>query len=421
MAKKRKSTKSKRPQRGADGKFHIRKYVGLREDGSRYYKTFEGFTLDDIEFDFLAHKREFAAGLIKDENTHGAAKERPVLTLGDAIDKYIDTCRVLAKGKDFSHSTIPGYKSIRNHAFQDIIDKPVDQITVDDIQTSLDKRATQVKRVKDGKEEHLSPKTIKNEFYLLKPVLDKYAPNLNLKTIKIAKKKKRRAMVLNNSDAPAILKAAHDLHPEFFVYTLLTMNTGMRPSEVYALTWGDVSARPEIAIVEGKRVLYGEINVQKAKVMNEDRVYAEKGTKTEAGERVLKHAWSLFETIYSAVPRGEDDEPMLKMTPRRQQYYWDKLRTQLGLPDDRRFYDLRHYHCSVMVAEGAPEDYIAADMGHSTIQMAHDVYIELIGEKQRDIFAGVATHVDGLIEQFNALNAQKPAQAPEKNLMLASF
>lgn len=403
--------KSNHPRRGADGLYHVQKYIGRREDGSRYYKWFHGKEWNALLLDVALAKKAFAAGQIPDEDTRRKTEEaqRPrELTLGDAIDKYIETCRVLSKSQgDFSHSTIPGYKSIRKNAFQDIIDKPISQITVDDIQISLDRRATQVRKLKNGTEKTISAKTIKNEYYLLKPVMDKYAPDLNLKTIKLAKRKKKKALILNNADAPVILKAAYDLHPEFFLYTLLTMNTGMRPSEVYALTWGDISARPEVALVEGRKIVYGRIAVHKAKVMNEDRVYKEKGTKTEAGERVLSHAWSLFEALYSVRPRGADDAPVVDMSPRQQQYYWDRLRDQLGLPKERRFYDLRHYHCSVMVAEGAPEDYIAADMGHSTIQMAHDVYVEIIGEKKRDIFAGVAAHTDDLITKFNLLNENK--------------
>lgn len=414
------NTKSKRPKRGRDGQYHVQKYIGKRADGSRYYKWFHNKDWNALLLDVALEKKAFAAGQIPDEDTR-RPEDKPKyreMTLGDAIDKYIDTCRVLTKGKDFSHATIPGYKSIRENAFQDIIDKPISQITVDDIQTSLDRRATQVKKLKNGTEKTLSPKTIKNEYYLLKPVMDKYAPDLNLKTIKLAKRKKKKALILNNADAPVILKYAYDLHPEFFIYTLLTMNTGMRPSEIYALTWGDISAQPEIALIDGKKIIYGQINVHKAKVMNEDRVYEEKGTKTEAGERVLSHAWSLFQAIYSVKQRGADGEPLVKMNPRQQQYYWDRLRDQLGLPQDRRFYDLRHYHCSVMVAEGAPEDYIAAEMGHSTIQMAHDVYVEIIGEKKRDIFAGVATHTDDLLERFNSLNATADATDSKQSLLI---
>lgn len=383
------ASKSNRPKKGKDGKYHKQAYIGKRADGTSIYKRFSDTDWHNLILQIAQYKSDFKAGLIQPDT--------PALTLGDAMDKYIDTCRILSRTDDFSHATIPGYMAIRKNAFQDLMDKRITEITVDDVQTSLEKRMTQNSE-RTGKP--LTVKTIRNEYYLLKPVLEKYAPALNLKPIKLPKRKKRRRLVLENADAPLILKCAYEMHPEFFVYTLLTMNTGMRPSEVYALRWGDLSAEPQIALIDKQKLLYGEINISKARTMNEFRVYEEKVTKTEAGERVLTHDWSMFETIYSVLPRGEDDAQMLKMNPRQQQYYWDKLRTALGMPKERRFYDLRHYHCSVMVAKGAPEDYIAADMGHSTIQMAHDVYIEIIGEKQRDINFGVAQNTAELMQTF---------------------
>lgn len=395
-------TKQKKGRKGKDGLYTIQKFICVRPDGTRYYERFRGTTWSDVVIEAETYKKEYLAGMHRGEDSK-MPQEKP-LTLGEAMDKYIETCRVLSKTEDFSHATIPGYLSIRKNAFQDIMDKPVTSITVDDVQTSLEKRMTQDSE-RTGKP--ISTKSLRNEYYLLKPVLDKYAPDLNLKTIKLPKRKKRKLMVFENAEAPIILKYAYEMHPEFFVYTLLTMNTGMRPSEVYALRWRDLSAAPQIALVNQQKLVYGAINVSKARTMNEFRKYEEKTTKTEAGERVLTHDWSMFETIYSVLPRGEDDEQVVKMNPRQQQYYWDKLRQDLNLPKERRFYDLRHYHCSVMVAKGAPEDYIAADMGHSTIQMAHDVYVEIIGEKQRDINLGVAENTADLMQTFR--NATKSA------------
>lgn len=402
MAKK---TKSRKGKRGPDGLYHVQKFICTREDGTRFYKRFCAASWNDVIAEANTYKKEYLAGMHRGEDPK--LPELKPLTLGEAMDKYIETCRVLSRTEDFSHATIPGYLSIRKNAFQDLMDKPVASITVDDVQTSLEKRMTQNSE-RTGKP--ISVKSLRNEYYLLKPVLEKYAPDLNLKPVKLPKRRKKKLMILENAEAPVILKHAYEMHPEFFVYTLLTMNTGMRPSEVYALRWRDLSAAPQIALINQKKFVYGEINVSRARTMNEFRKYEEKSTKTEAGERVLTHDWSMFETIYSVIPRGQDDEQVLRMNPRQQQYYWDKLRTELGLPKERRFYDLRHYHCSVMIAKGAPEDYIAADMGHSTIQMAHDVYVEIIGEKQRDINIGVAENTASLIQSFlHATNATKGA------------
>lgn len=384
-------SKSKRPKRGADGLYHVQAYIGRYQDGRKFYKRFIGSDWKQLQFDILTFRKEYESGQHQEEDP----TVEKVLTLDEAFIKYIDTCRALCQSEgDYSHSTIPGYESIRKHAFQSIMSKPIDKITIDDIQSYLDTATN----AKTGKRK--SGKTLRNEFYLLKPVLEKYAPHMDLNKIKLAKRKKRRKMVMRMADAPTILAAAYDRHPEFFLYTLFTMVLGLRPSEVYALTWGDISAQPQISLVDQQKRLYGTVSVNKAAVMNEDRVYKEKGPKTEAGARTLVHDWSFFETLYAARPRGADHERMLEMTPRRQQYHWNLLRDDLGLAKEMRFYDLRHYHCSVMVASGAPEDYIAADMGHSTIQMAHDVYVELLEEKQQDINLSVANYTADLMQEF---------------------
>lgn len=395
-----------KPQRGADGLFHVQAYIGKYPNGKKFYKRFSGKDWKRLQADIALYRADYAEGRIEVEEP-----ENPVFTLDDAFTKYIDTCRALESEGDYSCSTIPAYDSIRRNAFGNIMHKPVDQITIDDIQTYLDTAISQ----RTGKRK--SGKTLKNEFYLLKPVLEKYAPKIDLNKIKLAKRKKRRKMVMRMADAPIILKAAHDLHPEFFVYTLFTMVLGMRPSEIYALTWADISAEPQIGIIDGQKYTYGTVSVSKASVMNEFRKYETKGTKTEAGTRDLQNDWSLFETLYAAIPRGRDDERVLKMNTRQQQYYWERLRSQIDVDDTLRFYDLRHYHCSVMVASGAPEDYIAADMGHSTIQMAHDVYVELIEEKQQNINLSVCKYSADLMRDFRQ-TTQRTTDT-RKTLMIA--
>lgn len=408
---KKQSKKPSRPERAADGLYHVQVYLGKYPDGKKCYRRFADEDWTNLQLTILVSKKEFAEGKRLPEK-HDAPKP---MTLYEAMGKYIDTCRTLCEDEgDYSYSTIPAYESIRKHAFKNVMQKPVDEITVDDIQTYLDTATN----VKTGARK--SGKTLKNEFYLLKPVIEKYAPHIDLRKIKLAKKKKRRKMVMRMADAPSILKAAHEIHPEFFVYVLCTMVLGMRPSETFALTWGDISAEPQIALIDQQKYIYGTVSVSKAAVMNELRVYSVKGTKTEAGTRTLTHDWSFFETLYAAVPRGKNNERVLKMNPRQEQYYWNKLRTQMGMDEGMRFYDLRHYHCSVMVASGAPEDYIAADMGHSTINMAHDVYVELIEEKQQNININMAGYTSELMQKFrNAKQTTNQTTQAQKTLMIA--
>ena len=385
----KKQNKHSRPKRGADGLFHTQVCIGHYPDGKRCYKRFSGKNWDDVQLDILLAKKNFSAEPVPKEH------EKREMTLREAFAKYIDTCRVLCgESGDYSHATIPAYESVAKFAFQSVMDKPISSITVDDIQTYLDTATN----ARTGARK--SAKTLRNEFYLLKPILAKYAPNVDISKVKLAKKKKRKKLIMRMSDAPMILRTAHELNSEFFVYVLCTMVLGLRPSETYALTWADISSEPQYALVDGHKYTYGVVSINKAAVPNEFGTYSLKGTKTEAGTRDLTNDWSFFAMLYDAIPRGKDEERILRMTPGNMRHYWQKLCKVVCPEEGMRFYDLRHYHCSVMVASGAPEDYIAADMGHSTIQMAHEVYVELIEEKKQNIDLSVGRYTASLMQSI---------------------
>ena len=64
-------------------------------------------------------------------------KKKQTLTLGQAMDEFIDTCRV----QGYSPSTIPAYVSIRENSFPMLVSLRLDQITERDIQKAIDARA----------------------------------------------------------------------------------------------------------------------------------------------------------------------------------------------------------------------------------------------------------------------------------------
>lgn len=59
-------------------------------------------------------------------------EKRVPLTLGNAIDKYIE-----AKSATLSPSTIRGYKSVRRNYFPEIIDENISDLTQADIQLAM--------------------------------------------------------------------------------------------------------------------------------------------------------------------------------------------------------------------------------------------------------------------------------------------
>ena len=386
----------RRPKKGKDGLYHIQKYIGKFPDGSNYYERFKGEIWVDVLAEAEAFKRAWRAGLAPQppqkqrnrQRTKHILETPPVVEaprvplLGDAIDRYIETCELTGA----SPATIAGYASIRKRALPALMSQQIDAISLDDIQAALNDRART----------H-SPKTVRNELGLLRPVLGIHRPDLDLRRLKIAKNARRKKLIMSNAGAQEILLAAQQHRADFYIYVLFGLFAGLRPSESYALLWRDISAAPLTSITRGQRVSFGEINVYKARVKDRDGVYRLKGTKTDAGDRTITVDWSFFETLYDAKPRGKDDERILTITPEQCTHEWGRLRRDLGLPKGLRYYDLRHYYASAMIAAGAPEDYVAASMGHSTVDFTHQIYVELIAEKQSQINADMATHTARLL------------------------
>ena len=345
------------------GKWNARVYIG-EVDGKKVSRSFTASTKSEAQR--MAAAFEIEQKAVEKEQLI----TRRIPTLSEAMADFVQTCR--AQG--YSPSTIRGYNSIAKNAFSDLAEKKVNLITAADIQKCVDARSLE-----------RSVKTVRNEFFFLESVLKLHAPELRLDRIILAKRKKPKKRTFSRSWSKDILAEARK-DPEFYLYVSLIMLASLRPSEAYALTWADISAEPLTAIGSGgKPFQFGEISVTKAAVLNEYHRYSQKGTKSEAGERIVSVAWPFFRDLYSLRPRGDEEDRILQMPPKLISYRWRRLRERLGLPSDFRFYDLRHYFATAMVASGATEEELQSAMGHSTATFTHSVYVETFEEARRSV------------------------------------
>lgn len=388
--------KTRKPKRGSDGLFHARKYIGKYPDGTRCYERFSDKSWDNLLLQVAQRRVDFEQGV---DALPKSTRSEPMLTLVVAIEKYIDTCRVMYEtAGEYSAATITSYLSIcksidKNPFFDDVAHCFIEHVTVDKLQTAFDAAA---------RDKHLSAKTLRNWWGLIKPALDKYGPDIRLDKVKIAKSKSKKAMVICEANMPLVLSEARKINDDFFLYVLFSAVLGTRPSESYALTWADVSASKQTSISGGKVQEYGEVFIGKACVRDEFNKYQEKGTKTEAGTRTLSRPWSFFELLYSVRPRGKDNEKIITMRADAIPYRWKKLKERVDLPEGMVMYDLRHYHATVMKACGAPDTYIASDMGHSDIATTHKHYFEALDVKKQEINAAVYDHTDTLLKVISS-------------------
>lgn len=177
--------------------------------------------------------------------------------------------------------------------------------------------------------------------------------------------------------------------------------TGMRPGELFALSWHDIDFDEHVIHVEwALKDKIGKIGRPKGRDGGKVRVIA----MTPPAEKALR----LLQRLNAPSPmalRKEPNDPRDKgheaplvfatkrgrpMTHRNHHFYWDPVRKAFyqQLPDNRKpivgvdldFYELRHYYGSWLADQGASPYDIAHEMGHADGgKLAMKVYIH-VGE-----------------------------------------
>ena len=224
------------------------------------------------------------------------------------------------------------YRHIRRCCLGNLEQMPVDKITALDVQRTI-----------NAYSRTHSPKTVRNVFGLIHKVLSICKPSLDLRQIILPK-----PHTTVNDDAVIVIPD-DDMIVQLFEYTkahdtelykaiLLAATTGLRRSELCALTWQDINFD------------FCAITVNKAVVMGSDMAYHSKAPKSAAGIRTNPLPRSVVDILRQY--RGKPDEPVINLTPNCITYRYCRLRDKLHIPG--RFHDLRHYHASVLVALGIP-------------------------------------------------------------------
>ena len=287
------------------------------------------------------------------------SKKHPPLE--EALDEYLETCRVVG----MSPATVRGYTSLRNSAYEELLHRRVDTLTVRDLQLWINARSKQV-----------SPKTVRNSFTLLQTVLKQHQVRIDFATVRLPKPQRTEIDIPSDSQVAHLLDLLYNDSDMYLAVSFAAL-MGLRRSEICGLTWSDIKVKNGVAI----------LSINKALVMGENGEYAEKPPKTAAGRRDLVIPAPLYEEI----KRRRNLRPnIVGLTPNTISIRFTKAAKAIDMPS--RFHGLRHYHASVMLREGVPEKYIVADMGHSSFDMVKMVYGHVMAEKQSAIHEAMETH-----------------------------
>lgn len=318
------------------GSWRCRPYAGKDASGKRLYPSVTAPTRKQAEME---------AALVE----YRAKRAPESVTLGDALDKYID----LKEGM-LSPATIRSYRGLRRGAYATIIDKRIDRLNAEDFQRAVNEFAA-----------GHSPKTTRNASGLLSVVMKLYAPGFLYK-VSLPQRKKTQIVVPSHEEVAKLVGAIKGTHMETAL--MFASALGLRRSEVSALTWDDIDFKKNT------------VTVGKAMVKNDDGVWIVKGPKSVAGNRTISMPAPLAKHLRSL---KRDGDSVVPLNPNAITERFIRLRNRLGI--HCRLHDLRHYYASMMLALGVPDKYAMVRMGHETDTMLKTVYQHLMDDKDKEV------------------------------------
>lgn len=288
----------------------------------------------------VAHAKALAlkTGMIRE------AKSPASMTVGDAIDRYIDS-----KDAVLSPATIRGYRKIRKNNLQELMDVRLPALTQERVQKAINSMA----------KSH-APKSVRNAHGLLSAVLAEFYPDMTLRTT-LPQKKRYEAAIPDVDEIRTIIETFSGSVME--VPILLAAWLGLRESEIRGLTWDCIR---------------GDILHVKGAIVDGDDGPAEKGTKTFSGDRYIRMPQRLLDALDRLPHRGEH---IVSLSGQAMYKRFTYRCRKLGLPH-YRFHDLRHVAASVAMSVGVPDTYNQKRMGHKTDNMLKTVYLHTLKSKE---------------------------------------
>lgn len=284
------------------------------------------------EKEYYAKARALKSGLIK------AKKAAPKMTLGTAIDNYIES-----NSNVLSPSTIKAYKSYRKFRFQAVIDKDLGSIT------------NWQRVVNDESQKKISAKTLANAWRLITASLR--AQGMEIPDVALPKVAKAERPWLDYEQIKDFLAAINGEDCE--LAALLALH-GLRLSELLALTAEKVDLDKGLMQISG------------AMVFNENGELVEKSTnKNKTSQR----------TVHIVIPRLEKllegkEGRLVTTHPNTLRSQINAVCKKAGLPLIG-FHGLRHSFASLAYHLEWSEMTVMHEGGWSNTQTVHSIYTHL--------------------------------------------
>lgn len=220
--------------------------------------------------------------------------------------------------------------------------------------------------------------------------------------VKLPKKENKKTTEADLKILPmsSIKKISLFLEPSnsFYIPFHIGLNTGMRVSEVCALTWDCIDLYEgtitvdKIMVCVNKKWVFGtpkthssyrtiQIGATLIKILKEHKIH-QKENRLKYGE---------FYTVSDFVCTKENGE---NVTPASCKWSGRNIREKLGI--DFNFHSLRHTHATLLLEQGAPIKDIQTRLGHSRSGITLDTYSHLTDKMKNqtvDIFERLMNEV----------------------------
>lgn len=304
----------------------------------RIRKTYKGTTYT-VVFDHKPTQKEITQAMAAELDKEPVKKTK--LTFETAAQQYIQS-----KSNIISPSTEREYLGTLKRLSDGFKQILISDICQNDIQLEINRLAAT-----------LSPKTVRNYHGFISSVLGVYKPNLKISTT-LPQKRKNEPYIPSDQDIKQILEHAKGT---IFEIPVLLGCYGLRRSEICALTINDLD----------ENILH----INKAMVMDKDKNWIIKSTKTTASTRDVIISPNLADLIrkqgfvYRGHPNSISD-------------YLTRLQNKHNM-EHFSLHKLRHYFASKMSALDIPEADIMAMGGWETDYVMKTVYRHSLEENKR--------------------------------------
>ena len=336
------------------GSWNIRVFAGT-ENGKRHYVSFTAETKAEVLYKAAKYHKE------------GKPKTHP-MTVGEAVDKYI------ALSATLSPTTLDSYRKIRCHAFPDLVDRSVKDLTDQEIQVSIN--AESLRTTYTG--HTIAPKTVRCEWSLFATALKTICGKTY--SVRLPKSQPKLKELPDPQKVIEIVRGTDIELP-----CLLAIWCGLRLSEIKGLTRDSIHG--------------DELFIDKIKVYANGQEIMKDTAKTATSKRKVRCPGYIMALI-------PDQDVLVPQSRNAIHHKFRRLMAKNGI--DMTFHGLRHMYASISLSVlQIPSKSVQVSGGWATPYVMDKVYSQTYDAIQRDADKRRDDYFNGLMHHEYA------SQGPE--------